>query len=36
MNELTQDEASSISYLLSVDDLKANIEKQMDRFNGSI
>ena len=25
MNELTQDEASSISYLLSVDDLKANI-----------
>lgn len=36
MDKLSEDEAKSIAYLLSVEDLKANIEKQMDRFNGSI
>lgn len=36
MDNLTEEEAKSISYLLSVEDLKENIEKQMDRFNGSI
>lgn len=36
MDKLSEEEAKSIAYLLSVEDLKANIEKQMDRFNGSI
>ena len=31
-----KDEAKSITYLLSVEDLKSNIETQMNRFNGSI
>lgn len=33
---LTEDEEASIAYIMNFDDLKANIEKQMDRFNGSI
>lgn len=36
MDKLTKEEAEKITYLLSVDDLKENINKQMDRFNGSI
>lgn len=36
MNKLDKEEANQITYLLSVDDLKENIAKQMDRFNGSI
>lgn len=36
MDKLDKDEAKSIYYLLSVDDLKENIETQMDRFNGSV
>lgn len=36
MNLLKEDEAKSITYLLSIEDLKNNIMKQMDRFNGSI
>ncbi len=36
MDKLDSEEAKTISYLLSIDDLKANIAKQMDRFNGSI
>lgn len=33
---LTQEEASKVAYILNMSDLRANIEKQMDRFNGSI
>lgn len=33
---LSQEETSKIAYILNVDDMRANIEKQMDRFNGSI
>lgn len=33
---LTQEEASKVAYILNMNDLRANIEKQMDRFNGSI
>ena len=36
MDLLEEDEAKSITYLLSVEDLKSNIETQMNRFNGSI
>lgn len=36
MDQLDEEEAKSINYLLSVEDLKNNILKQMDRFNGSI
>lgn len=36
ISKLNKEEASKISTVLSVDDLKKNIEKQMDRFNGSI
>lgn len=36
MDKLEEEEAKSIYYLLDVADLKENIEKQMDRFNGSI
>lgn len=36
MNQLDKEEANQITYLLSVEDLKENIAKQMDRFNGSI
>lgn len=36
MDKLSKEEAKKINYLLSVDDLKENISKQMDRFNGSI
>lgn len=33
---LSQEEASKIAYILNMDDMKRNISKQMDRFNGSI
>ena len=33
---LSEEEASKIAYILNMDDMKQNIEKQMDRFNGSI
>ncbi len=33
---LSTEEVSKIAYILNMNDLKANIEKQMDRFNGSI
>lgn len=36
MDKLDEEEAKTIYYLLSVEDLKDNIAKQMDRFNGSI
>ena len=36
ISKLNKEEAGKISTVLSVDDLKKNIEKQMDRFNGSI
>ena len=36
MDKLDSDEAKSIYYLISVADLKENIETQMDRFNGSV
>lgn len=36
MDLLDKEEAESITYLLSVEDLKDNIETQMDRFNGSV
>lgn len=35
-SKLTEEEANTITYLLSIKDLKANISKQMDRFKGSI
>lgn len=34
--KLSEDEASKIAYILNMDDMKRNIAKQMDRFNGSI
>ncbi len=33
---LDQEEASKIAYILNMNDMRQNIEKQMDRFNGSI
>ena len=36
MSKLDSEEAKKIVYLMNMDDLKSNIEKQMDRFNGSI
>ena len=36
MEELDEEEAKAITYLLSVEDLKDNIKTQMDRFNGSV
>lgn len=36
VSKLDKEEASKIAMVLSVDDLKRNIDKQMDRFNGSI
>ncbi len=33
---LSAEEASKIAYILNMSDMKQNIEKQMDRFNGSI
>lgn len=36
MSKLDKEEAESIAYLMNLDDLKDNIEKQMDRFNGSV
>lgn len=36
LDGLSQEKASKISNVLSVEDLKSNISKQMDRFNGSI
>ena len=33
---LTQEEASKVAYILNMNDMRANIEKQMDRFNGSV
>ena len=36
MSKLNRDESNNIAYLMNMEDLKSNIEKQMDRFNGSI
>lgn len=36
VSKLDKEEADKINMVLSVDDLKRNISKQMDRFNGSI
>ena len=36
MSKLSKEEAEKIVYLMNMEDLKANIEKQMDRFNGSV
>lgn len=36
MSKLDSKEAEQIAYLMNLEDLKANIEKQMDRFNGSV
>lgn len=36
LDKLTSEESSKIANVLSVNDLKQNIAKQMDRFNGSI
>ena len=36
LDKLSIEESSKITNVLSVDDLKSNISKQMDRFNGSI
>ena len=36
LDKLSSEESSKIANVLSVDDLKRNISKQMDRFNGSI
>lgn len=36
LDELSQEDSTKIANVLSVDDLKRNIAKQMDRFNGSI
>ncbi len=33
---LNDEETSKIAYILNMNDMKQNIEKQMDRFNGSI
>lgn len=33
---LSQEEASKVAYILNMNDMKSNIEKQMDRFNGSV
>ncbi len=33
---LSEEETSKIAYILNMSDMRANIEKQMDRFNGSI
>ena len=36
LSNLEESDASKIAYVLNTTDLKRNIEKQMDRFNGSI
>ena len=36
MSKLDKEEAEQIAYLMNLEDLKYNIEKQMDRFNGSV
>lgn len=36
LSNLEESDASKIAYVLNTNDLKRNIEKQMDRFNGSI
>lgn len=36
LDELTKEESAKITNVLSIEDLKRNIAKQMDRFNGSI
>lgn len=36
MSKLDKEEAEQIAYLMNLEDLKDNIEKQMDRFNGSV
>ena len=36
MSKLDKEESEQIAYLMNLEDLKDNIEKQMDRFNGSV
>ena len=36
MSKLSKEEAEKIVYLMNLEDLKDNIEVQMDRFNGSV
>lgn len=36
LSNLEESDASKVAYVLNTNDLKRNIEKQMDRFNGSI
>jgi ABC-type antimicrobial peptide transport system permease subunit len=36
MSKLDKEESEQIAYLMNLEDLKENIEKQMDRFNGSV
>ena len=36
MSKLDKKDAEQIAYLMNLEDLKDNIEKQMDRFNGSV
>ena len=36
MSKLDEEDANKIAYLMNLEDLRDNIEKQMDRFNGSV